>query len=100
MFQLAMMRLRHTTALALVAWYLMLPPISLRGVDVSAPLPKWTMYQDYDSFLSCTVAETELHNRGWKDSSATPPLQFPRAQLEQFAAADCVVSNDPRLKAK
>ena len=92
------MRPRHAAALALVGWYLMVPPINLMGVHPSEPLSKWTVYQDYDSLRTCLAAENELHRRGEQDSSVTPPLQFPSKELQQFAAAFCIASDDPRLK--
>jgi len=94
------MSFRHAAVLALVVWYLMLPPISPRGVDVSAPLSRWTIYKDYDSIHLCVEGETQLRERGEREPNLTPPLQFPPRQLEQFAAADCVASDDLRLKEK
>lgn len=78
----------------------MIPPITPNGVDVSAHLSKWTPYQDYDSLHSCVVAWSELKNRAAQNSNVTPPLEFPHRQLEQFAAAQCVASDDPDLKSK
>ena len=93
------MTLRHAPTIALVSWYLMMPPIKLNGVDVSAPLSSWTVYQDYDSFRACFAGETELRKRAEEDPSVQPQLQFPLKQLQQFGAADCIDSDDSRLKA-
>jgi hypothetical protein len=94
------MKFRHTTVLVLLGWYLMLPPISPSGVDSSAPLSRWTVYKDYDSIHLCVAGETQLRERGEREPNLTPALQFPRRQLEQFASADCIASDDPRLKEK
>jgi hypothetical protein len=93
------MNLRHTAALALVGWYLMIPPIG-PSEGKSEPLSKWTIYRDYDSLWICTAGEIELHKRAGGDPSVRPPLHFPPEQLKQFAAADCIASDDPRLKEK
>ncbi len=95
---MAIMKSCHAAALALVGWYLMIPPTSLSAVSESEPLSKWTVYQDYDSFQTCIVAKTELHRRGQRDPSVKPSLQFPPEQLQRFLAADCIASDDPRLK--
>jgi hypothetical protein len=90
----------HIAAIALVGWYLMIPPMSASGVDISAPLSRWTVYKNYDSIHLCVAGETQLRERGDREPNMTPPLQFPPRQLEQFASADCIASDDPRLKEK
>ena len=88
------MKLRHAAALALVGWYLMLPPTTLNGVDISAPLAQWSIYQEYDSYRNCVAGWSELQNQTKPDAQ----LQFPPKQLRQFAAAQCVSSEDSDLK--
>ena len=89
---------RHAVPLALIGWYIMVPPTNLTGVQPSEPLSKWLVYRDYDSLPTCLAAETELHRRGRPDPEVTPTLQFPSKQLRQFAKALCVASDDLRLK--
>src|SRR5258708_35062721 len=91
------MKPRRTVTLVLLGWYLMTLPTKLNGVDVSAPLSTWTVYKDFDSLKTCSVAEGELHKRAEQDPDVEPPLQFPPKQLQQFAAATCVSSEDSRL---
>jgi hypothetical protein len=50
------MKPRHAAELALVGWYLMVPPPVLHGnppVDLEAPLSKWTLFSMYDSAAEC-----------------------------------------------
>jgi hypothetical protein len=53
------MKPRHTAALALVGWYLMIPPvIDLKHkrryeADTDAPLSKWKQSGSYDSADAC-----------------------------------------------
>jgi hypothetical protein len=65
------MKLHHTAALALVGWYLMVPPPVLHSsvpVDLDAPLSKWRIFSIHDSAAECEqglvafykVAKTEL----------------------------------------
>ena len=84
------MKLRHVAALALMSWYLTLPPTTLNGVDISAPLAQWSIYQEYDSYRSCVAGWSELQNQTKPDTQ----LQFPPKQLRQFAAARCVSSEE------
>ncbi len=43
------MKLPHAAALALVGWYLMLPPKQ----DIQAPIAKWRIVGNYDSADQC-----------------------------------------------
>ena len=65
------MKLRHAAALALVGWYLMVPPVALNtspaaradrfsrkgnqgwNHDTSAPLTDWTVNRKYDRVEDC-----------------------------------------------
>jgi hypothetical protein len=105
---------RHAAALALVAWYLMMPP----NKRVDAPLSAWTVSRSYDSAEACQSAQSQ--NR---DQAAAKQNQYDsmtdqqRRNLEHnqqafdqatndkdnFDAAfqsACIASDDPRLKEK
>jgi hypothetical protein len=96
------MKLRHATALALVGWYLMLPPKSGWPVsyDTAAPLPTWAREGHYLSLTECTKRKTEI----LKEVCQTPPAFDRDVWSESCAAARtalrCVSTNDPRLKPK
>jgi hypothetical protein len=47
------MKLRHAAALALVGWYLMMPPSDGHSIDRNAPLDKWEVYSGYDTAKEC-----------------------------------------------
>ncbi len=103
-------KFRHIGALALVVWYLMLPPLVLRDsvVDLELPpLSKWSTLGRYDSAAEC------WHDRAWRqvfsESSLAefqPHLDFLQPQSPSkeatfdmgIAAAQCIASDDPRLK--
>jgi hypothetical protein len=88
------MKLRHAAAFALVGWYLMLPPTTLNGVDVSVPLSRWRIYQEYNSYRDCVAGWNELQNQTKPDAQ----IQFPPKEVRQFAAYRCVSSEDSDLK--
>ena len=93
------MKLRHAGTIALLVWYLMLPPIKPAGVDALAPLSQWIKYKDYASVAGCTLARVELRQRAVEEASADPALEFTVHWREQFGAADCIAGEDPRLRA-
>ena len=64
------MKPRHAAVLALVGWYLMLPPLTQTGPDTynlppdtSAPLSKWTYQTPRDHFDSEKECKEELKGR-------------------------------------
>jgi hypothetical protein len=103
------MRPRHAAAIALAAWWLMVPP-PLRGtehgLDNSAPLRKWAIYAGgvYDSAAACRRdrAETIAYLIKNKTIPRGAPLTPEAAKYtnEVFRASQCIASDDPRLKKK
>ena len=100
---MAGMTLRHATALALVGWYLMMPPLLPRlsegepdffGPLALAPLYQWTKVDSFDSLRECIDAHFKLlHDRVMKNAND-------EIQIEQAYSARCIATDDPRLKEK
>jgi hypothetical protein len=82
------MKPRHAAALALVGWYLMLPPFNGKSVDADAPLSKWTVYATSDS-----VGKRE----GTRMIAAFKRSQADANMQKELEAAQCVASDDARL---
>jgi hypothetical protein len=89
---------RHTAALALVGWYLMVPPRVIRPqapgqqtFDYGAPLSRWVVSSAYDTAHECEGARF-LNRQGHRQN--TDPLKA------EFDAAQCIATDDPRLKEK
>ena len=81
------MNLRHTAALALVGWYLMVPPISRGSADFKAPMREWTKVEaDSDTEAACGKALRDH----------TYLVKF-GLQIEQIRYAQCVYEHNPRL---
>ena len=97
---MAAMKLRHAAALALVGWYLMMPPMAsdLRP-DEAAPLATWGLVESFDSAQACKRAlhkysdEAIKKVQGGSESSTTNSARF-------VVAEECIASDDPRLKQK
>jgi hypothetical protein len=87
---------RHVAALALVGWYLMLPPVRPDGsVNANAPLSKWKTSNTYDTADECKTALLSLR-AGWVGYANGRQLNYP----SQKDTAACIATDDPRLKGK
>jgi hypothetical protein len=85
------MKLRHAAALALVGWYLMVPPSQRGGVSLDAPLRSWRSFGNYDTARDCEDDHLELAE---KSKQATPSGHL------IVELAQCIASDDLRLKEK
>jgi hypothetical protein len=107
------MKLRHAAALALIGWYLMMPPLDDVHNPVSgAPLSTWVQGRSFDSSDDCKMTLSALRQRV---ANLTPEQQ---RQLEQEGTAEyghgphgtfaqfrarveleqCIAADDARLK--
>ena len=95
---------RHAAALALVGWYLMVPPIGNdwetgRGVFVhwSAPISGWMTVSVYDSATECSKAQAGLYEDFMKTHHFASETE--KAIVSQaYANGKCIATDDPRLK--
>jgi hypothetical protein len=107
------MRLRRPAAIALVGWYLMMPPVfSPMGEhhrsfnDLSAPLNKWDVLAKFDSQDQCKKEKQRLRDEAPArlNFAHQHPEQDPDGNIlavsQAWQLADCVATDDPRLKAK
>ena len=83
--------LRHAAALALIGWYLLVPPqtrfwwIGQQRYDDAAPLSNWTIERSFDKADACEAARLA-------------PQQQAGDPASRMAHAVCVATDDPRLK--
>jgi hypothetical protein len=86
------MSLYSSIVLALVGWYLLVPPLSSRNsnaVEINAPLSNWHIFQSFDSVSECEA----LRERIRQGEKGTPYYQA-------ILTSACIASDDPRLKEK
>ena len=87
----------HAAALALVGWYLMVPPIDrTRGlfyVPATEPLSLWNTDRTFTSEDECNSALADLKRSHLRWEGNT---EFAQDQQRQHAI--CVSTDDPRLK--
>jgi hypothetical protein len=85
----------HVAALALIAWYLFLPPsYPDHGVDTKAPLSLWfKANHTFKSLSECQQVKRELLELH------VPPYksEHEREKAQGERAAVCISSDDPRL---
>jgi hypothetical protein len=91
------MKPRHAGALALMGWYLMLPPIMTDGrVDSSVRLAQWRIDEDFDSAAQCDhMREALQHVTVLARRAGDPPMQL---EIAADHKAICIATDDPRLK--
>jgi len=108
------MRLHYTAALALVGWYLMVPGKS----GVRGPLNEWITLFSFDSAVACYRAHSTMMQALEQSNPrplATPTLPpgypplppgwqvvppGPAKTLQALLDAQCIATDDPRLKEK
>jgi hypothetical protein len=90
---------RHASALALVGWYLMVPPLTNNGTrtDAHAALSTWQVLKSLASAPKCEAEKNQLQH-----DANTQPNKDKNTLLAQYMAAhsQCIASDDPRLKEK
>jgi hypothetical protein len=94
------MTLRHTAALALVGWYLMVP-----GIHDEMELSTWATRGNFDSAAQCDAAAAKLSADGAAvvaklQKSGVPQEIYASSVAERDEAARCIAADDPRLKGK
>jgi len=92
------MKVRHAAALALVGWYLMLPPMAGNHTDLSAPLSSWRIAGSYDAAIECRKVLEDSIRDAFKALKDPHLLPFTREASLQVLDAACVATDDPRLK--
>jgi hypothetical protein len=112
---------RHAAAVALIGWYLMLPPFYKQGVDSNAPPSRWKERAAFDTAAACEEAQAKLAKCGAVlngagrgvsvlDACGWPGQARPVKDRDQdaligqvatqYMESRCVATDDPRLKVK
>ncbi len=93
------MKPRHAAALALVGWYLMVPPTSSSRVLADAPIAAWQILEPFETLADCQ------HRKDGAAAVAESWHVQPEDNDRRIAAlamhlTQCIASDDPRLKSK
>ena len=106
------MKPRHAAVLAIVGWYLMVPPMNEITLNALAPLSRWAIADSFDSASECrqalkqkkVIADDEKKQRVAEDERRLQHSEPPSANIEQIAIEEqsrrsvCVATDDPRLR--
>ena len=101
------MKFHHAGALALVGWYLMSPPpqnVSSDGaqsvnlIDSKTPLRKWRRVPESQEFECKIDCQRAISNGCHQKIDPTDIVYRRPAMLLPYA--DCIATDDPRLKEK
>jgi len=94
----------HAAALALVGWYLMIPPTvpETHQVNKSVPLSQWTIRRTFPHNQGCEAAKFNLRKQALAHNAEVDATGRRRVvDPDLFCVlcnAQCVEDNDPRLK--
>jgi hypothetical protein len=94
---------RHAAALALVGWYLMIPPPHSRSsnsFEQHPPLAQWSVYRKYDSADECELSRLNIAGGMLQDPPADFVQRFGNNFMSFFERAQCIESDDRGLKLK
>jgi hypothetical protein len=102
------MKTRHAAALALVGWYLMLPPDRPKLDDSpdwvsQAPLGDWQIVQRFDAQWACNRRQQNMIIDAQHAIKPDAKAHRADAVLSDYAIANnvaCVSTDDPRVKSK
>ena len=93
------MKLHHAAALALAAWFLMMPPPKPVGdhfvTNFSAPLFKWTRVRRFEDQSQCETTREAYQQKPTGNLVIMLGAAEAQATTE---ASQCVAADDPRLK--
>jgi hypothetical protein len=104
------MKLRHAAALALVGWYLMLPPEQYSKEhdrmfpDEDAPISQWEIIGSFDTAAQCKTASEQAFSqageRAREEKRKNPRSKISEEEYDRFYFSDggnCIATDDPRL---
>ena len=93
---------RHAGTRALVGWYLLTaPPMSgPERAGVAEPISEWNFESSYDSASECEVARKAMIEKGMIHLNPGGINDGLPLMLEIMKSAQCIATDDPRLKRK
>ncbi|HTQ23998.1 MAG TPA: hypothetical protein VMI09_04830 [Candidatus Binataceae bacterium] len=88
---------RYIASFALVGWYLITPPSTLPpDVSYKAPPRKWHIVRGFDTADDCD----DFLGSFFEGSQQKQALNMLEPAYRDYMFAECIASDDPRLKEK
>ncbi|MGA9721417.1 MAG: hypothetical protein WBQ86_03085 [Candidatus Binatus sp.] len=96
------MKCRHAAALALVGWYLMVPPYDMIRMPQALPLSKWNISQSFDSADECEELKNAWQSKIAKAAHGDAGLskKITVGDVYSYSRSVCIATDDPRLNQK
>jgi hypothetical protein len=99
------MNLHHRVALALVGWYLMTPPVVRSGFvtaeEPSAPKSTWNIQRSFNTSAECHSARNKFladpDKNVFYPAESAKTVRY-KSLSKRKVEAECIASDDPRLK--
>ena len=101
------MKLRHTAALALTGWYLIMPPYMPSETRPLPPLSQWKVQKPFDTAAQCErelikqldAAKAARKAEGVESERENPSGEITSGHLTSYSTEyqKCVATDDPRL---
>ena len=87
----------HAATLALVGWYLMVPPFRGKEYDVKAQLSDWSIMKEFDTEKGCKDYPAHLEKLLKEKHHGDGNLVVNKVLFDK---TQCIASDDPHLKKK
>jgi hypothetical protein len=85
------MNIRHATALALVTFYLIYPPMEGKNILIHAPYMKWVSVGRFDNFNDCATARRGLEDLDKERITRSAPfVNVPAARFANCVSIDAI----------
>lgn len=96
---MAAAKLRHAAALALVGWYLMMPPVyhDTGSIGSKAPTAEWTVLTKFETEKACKKGRSD-HDELIEEMSGSGYAREGKQLTELLSEAQCIDENDRRFK--
>jgi hypothetical protein len=95
------MSLRHAAALALVGWYLIVPPFHVEGerpvIDSNVPTSNWTILNWFGTFFDCEKERERFPELAIFEALTFPSTAEANLVLARVPYAQCVSTKDLSL---
>jgi hypothetical protein len=91
------MKPRHAATLALLGWYLMVPP-PYGWLSPDAPIAQWKEWQAFDTATQCEAAHDKMIADGQKTVFDSHATEGDKTLAYEFITSQCVEADDPRLR--
>jgi len=95
------MKIHPAVPLAVMGWYLLLPPVACEQCEpnTAAPISAWDQFKSYDSASKCEKGRVKLESNAAKLGAKRSDIRAARS-AKRFSLGRCIGTDDLRLKSQ